>query len=549
MKHGDTMSSDFKGKILVVDDEKPITKLLSRILVNAGYYCQTAHNTTAAKEKLAAESFDLLISDLMMPGESGISLIKHAKEHYPNIGRIMATAIGTQDVAQEIMEIGVYGYIVKPISSEIVLITVANSLRHLTLDLHMKACVAEMKTSISQRTEKLKAIMDNLNIGIMMIDRDMNVLEMNKKMYSWYPEAADARGQKCYQILIDPDRKEICDDCIKDETFINGKTYEIEKVIMTHQGKRDSRIVTSPVSDHSGYVYAAIVSYEDMTERNMIARDLQQAQKLEAVGQLAAGIAHEINTPIQYIGDNLSFLKDSFVDLTNVIKEYAIGWKKLTQGEEKHETIEKKLHDVHKEADLDFLLDEIPVTIEQSLEGVGRVNKIVKAMKEFSHPGGEDKTVTDINKLLETTLTVCRNEWKYVAEMETDYAAELPAVPCYPGDISQVFLNIIVNGAHAIAALTKNGAEGMGKIFVRTRSTKDNVEIEITDTGAGIPEEVRDRIFEPFFTTKERGKGTGQGLAIANRVIEKKHHGKLTFTTEMGKGTTFTIKLPISIPE
>jgi signal transduction histidine kinase len=195
--------------------------------------------------------------------------------------------------------------------------------------------------------------------------------------------------------------------------------------------------------------------------------------------------------------------------------------------------------------DLAFLFDEIPKTITQSMDGINRVGAIVRAMKEFSHPGTEEKAQVDINQALENTLTVSRNEWKYIAEVKTDFAPDLPLPFCLPGEINQVFLNIIVNAAHAISDVTDGGKKGLGRIGVSTQVRDNSLEIRITDTGGGIPETVQHRIFDPFFTTKKIGKGTGQGLAIARNVVVDKHQGKLRFETEEGKGTTFIIQLPL----
>lgn len=197
-------------------------------------------------------------------------------------------------------------------------------------------------------------------------------------------------------------------------------------------------------------------------------------------------------------------------------------------------------------ADLGYLRQEIPKAIEQSLEGIERISKIVRAMKEFSHPGADEKTSIDLNGSIESTITVARNEWKYVADMETDFDPSLPLVPCLPGEFNQVILNIIVNAAHAIAAKTGGEPERKGTIFVSTRVRDGWAEVRIRDTGTGIREEIRSRIFDPFFTTKEVGKGTGQGLAISHSVIVEKHGGTIGFETETGIGTTFIVRLPLS---
>jgi signal transduction histidine kinase len=197
------------------------------------------------------------------------------------------------------------------------------------------------------------------------------------------------------------------------------------------------------------------------------------------------------------------------------------------------------------EADLTYLIEEIPKAIQQTLEGVERVSKIVQAMKEFSHPGTKEKTSVNINKAIENTIMVAKNEWKYVAEVVTNFDHSLPLVACLPGELNQVFLNMIINAVHAIADVVGDGSQGKGTITVSTSRNGPWAEIRITDTGPGIPKKIQSKIFDPFFTTKEVGKGTGYGLAISRSVVVDKHSGKIGFETETGKGTTFIIQLPI----
>jgi len=281
----------------------------------------------------------------------------------------------------------------------------------------------------------------------------------------------------------------------------------------------------------------------DITDRLTLEHQLLQAQKLESVGQLAAGIAHEINTPTQYIGDNVRFLEEAFHDLEGVRASYerllAAAQNNAVSGETVQEVMDRLQH-----ADANYLFEEIPKAIDQSLEGVTRVAKIVGAMKEFSHPGTKDKTQLDLNHAIECTLTVARNEWKYVAELETEFDPSLPRIACQPGEFNQVILNLIVNAAHAIADVVGKDGSKKGTIKVQTRNCKDWAEIRIHDTGTGIPDSVRARVFDPFFTTKEIGKGTGQGLAIARSVVVDKHGGTIHFETAEGRGTTFVIRLP-----
>jgi two-component system, NtrC family, sensor kinase len=310
----------------------------------------------------------------------------------------------------------------------------------------------------------------------------------------------------------------------------------------------DARIVR----DAAGRPIEIIGSCIDITlfkqaehERQRMEVQLRQAHKLEAIGQLAAGIAHEINTPIQYVGDNTRFLKDSFHNIGQVLKSH----KELIQAaKEKSLTPDliARAEKVLADGDLDYLFEQIPAAIKESLEGVERVARIVRAMKEFSHPGGKEKTAVDLNKAIESTVTVARNEWKYVADVKLDLDPRLPAIPCFIGEFNQAILNLLVNAAHAIGDVVKQAPGSKGVITVSTRADGDWVDVRVRDTGAGISESNRARIFEPFFTTKEVGKGTGQGLSIVYGSIVKRHGGTVNFETEPGKGTTFILRLPIA---
>jgi PAS domain S-box-containing protein len=287
-------------------------------------------------------------------------------------------------------------------------------------------------------------------------------------------------------------------------------------------------------------ISGAVVSFSDISDKREMEVELRHAQKLEAVGRLAAGIAHEINTPIQVIGDNTRFMQDSFRDTLEMIEKYEQISRESKAGSLRLDLL-KELDDIRERIEWSYLRTEIPKAMEQALDGVNRVATIVRAMKEFSHVDrSSEKAAADLNKAIESTLIVARNEVKYVADVETNFAA-LPPVICHLGDLNQVFLNLLVNAAHAIAEAT-SGTETKGRIVVQTQCEGDFVIVSIGDIGMGIPETVREKVFDPFFTTKEVGKGTGQGLALARAIVVDKHGGTLTFETQMGKGTTFYVQ-------
>jgi signal transduction histidine kinase/HAMP domain-containing protein len=280
----------------------------------------------------------------------------------------------------------------------------------------------------------------------------------------------------------------------------------------------------------------------DITQQRKLESDLQQALKLESVGRLASGVAHEINTPVQFITDNVHFLRDSTRELARLIDALRVSNRAVLDGSASVESAAAAAG-IENDIDLAYLLDDMPKAYQGCVEGLTRVATIVRSMKEFAHPDSTEMSSVDINRAIESTLVIASNEYKYVADVETKLEP-LPSVLCHAGEVNQAVLNIIVNAAHAITDVVGDSGR-RGKIVVGTRQVGDTVVISIADTGGGIPEHIRARIFDPFFTTKGVGKGTGQGLAIARSVVVDKHGGELTVETEVGVGTTFRLCLPV----
>ncbi|HEV7606681.1 MAG TPA: ATP-binding protein [Steroidobacteraceae bacterium] len=281
----------------------------------------------------------------------------------------------------------------------------------------------------------------------------------------------------------------------------------------------------------------------DITQQRKLESDLQQAQKLESVGRLASGVAHEINTPVQFITDNVHFLRTCTGDLSRLIAGLRASNQALLAGAPSLEAARAAVA-IETAIDLTYLLDDMPKAHQSCIDGLQRVATIVRSMKEFAHPDSTEMSAINLNRAIESTLVIASNEYKYVAVMET-HLGQIPPVFCYVGEVNQAVLNIIVNAAHAIGDVVKD-TDRRGKITVTTRHEGDSVFISIADTGGGIPDHIRARIFDPFFTTKEVGKGTGQGLAIARSVLVDKHGGDLTVETQVGVGTTFHLRLPVA---
>lgn len=292
------------------------------------------------------------------------------------------------------------------------------------------------------------------------------------------------------------------------------------------------------IHDSNGEIEAFVISARDVSDRRMAL----QTEKLSAIGQLAAGVAHELNTPAQYISDNMTFLRDSWSQVDAAIASCltpahaSVGSNAVPSAANASPRLPE---------DWDWLRQEVPKAIAQSLEGIRRMSKILGAMRRFSHTGGGERESVDINDALDATLTVAQNQIKHLADVATDYQSDLPRVECYSDEMNQVFLNLIVNASHAIRDASTHQRRERGRLTIRTRQIENDVQIEIEDNGTGIPLFARARIFDPFFTTKQVGEGTGQGLTICHEIVVHKHHGTIRFDTEIDKGTTFFVRIPI----
>lgn len=400
------------------------------------------------------------------------------------------------------------------------------------------------QAELKQTNWTLEAVIQSSPLAVVTMDLEGRITMWNpaaESIHGWTKE--DVLGRRLPVVLPNspPDEVQRVHQKILDEGGVAG----VEYACLTKDGQPITvSVAAAPLRNAAGEKNGAVYLVMDITERKRLESQLAQAQKLESIGQLAAGVAHEINTPIQYVGDNLRFLLESFQEENRLYQAYRRLVNAVRNGQPA-ETLAGECEAIALEVEIDDLWAEIPRALQQSGEGIDRVSRIVRAMKEFSHFGTVTKTPVEIAHAIESTLLVSRNEWKYVAEVKTCFDPSLPAVPCVPSELNQVILNLIVNAAHAIAEVVGSSPQTKGTISVSTRRDGDWAEIRVTDTGTGIPEAARAHIFNPFFTTKAVGKGTGQGLAIAHSVVVQKHGGSITFETEMGVGTTFIVRLPM----
>ena len=401
----------------------------------------------------------------------------------------------------------------------------------------------QVESKLRESEEKYRIQFENMLDAVLVTDVETGVLvDCNsaalRLLGKDYPEVV-GHSQKDFYPSEDAYQKFL-------KTFHGKKEEIIETEIVTKTGEQIDVAVKANIFEHQGKKLMQGI-FRDVTEkkksekeRAFLEAQLAHTQKLESIGYLAAGIAHEINTPAQFVGDNIRFLKEGFSDVLALIFKY----NQLAEICTNNGIASEMIHEIEtaaKAMDFKYLLGEIPRAIDESMDGVNRVSNIVRSMKEFSHPPEKEKTPSDLNKAIENTITICRNEWKNVAEMVMDFDPDLPPVPCFLDELNQVILNLIMNSIYAIKQVEK---EKLGKIVIATRYEKSWVEIRVADTGAGISEEHKGKIFSQFFTTKEVGQGTGQGLAISYSIITKKHGGTIDFQSEAGKGTTFIIRLP-----
>jgi PAS domain S-box-containing protein len=390
---------------------------------------------------------------------------------------------------------------------------------------------------LQSRTTQLNTVLDTAASAIITMDSQGTILSFNHSAEDIFGISADEIIGKTVNHLMPDDLPNQRDSDL--QHYLQCQSAEASKQPREITGKRKNGEIfpillrLRPMIMEGKLFFAGMI--DDISETKLLHSQLEQAQKLEAIGQLASGVAHEINTPIQYVGDNLAALADNFADIATYQAEL------LNLIDENFKPTLVALAD---KFDLPYILTDSPKAISQAQDGVARVTEIVKAMKIFSHVGiDESKQVIDLHEALDSALTITRGTYKNIARIETDYADDVNSLECYANELNQVFLNLIVNAAQAI----EERQTGSGLIKIITRKRGDNtVEILIQDNGPGIPKAIQEKVFNLFFTTKPVGKGTGQGLSLAHAIVVEKHRGKLYFESSSESGTTFHIELPLT---
>ena len=563
------MRSGAVKKILIVDDEEEICYIMSSFLKRVGYFCEAAAGPLEALEILGNDHFDIVVSDIRMNGMDGLELIREIHKRFPAVDTIIMSGFAGDYSYSDIINAGAVDFVGKPVSlpelhakivrvdqerrifgelkeaNEKIRLSLSNMTKvneSLTMEIAERG---QMQAELSDAHSEIEAFVYSIPSILIEISTDGTIKRWNTLAERILRiEALDVLGKNIFECPLAWEAEKVNDAihlCAAERL-----SKRLNEVRFTRTNGMDGilDLIINPVSKGAAESSGLIILGTDLTDYKLMERQLAQSQKLESIGQLAAGIAHEINTPAQYVGDNTRFLNGAFESLEKIHILYDRLLDCL-QADNPAQALVKSIAETRNEVDFDFIRQEIPSAIRQSLEGIDRITRIVRSMKEFSHPGTDEKKGIDINRAIENTITVAKNEWKYVANVSTDFDPDLPPVHCLPGEFNQVILNMIINSAHAIAEKVGQGSEQKGTIGLSTRRDGDFVEIRISDDGNGIREDIRSKVFDPFFTTKDVGKGTGQGLAISHSVIVKKHGGTIDFESKLGEGTTFIIKLPI----
>ena len=409
----------------------------------------------------------------------------------------------------------------------------------------LKGAVDALEASSS----RLAAILDHTFAGILVVDEQGSMIEVNRAAKAMFGRAGESTVGASVLDWIDEASWPVCEAA--EASRIDADGHRGTEVWHEVQGRRVDGssfplefVITQlelSESHHKIWILRDLTQQREAEAvQKALEQDLQRAQKLEALGTMAGGVAHEINTPVQFIGSNLAYLNDVFSDLLAVIDSYRDLRSTALAGEDLGDALAKTAK-AEEDADLDGLIVDVPEAIAQTEEGVVRVSKIVEAIKEFAHSGGETQAIIDVNHTIDSTIEVSRGEWGCLAEVTTSFAEDLPTITGDPGKFQQVILNLIINAAQAIS---DHGPKSAGLIEIGTRLDGPDIAIEVRDDGCGIPKHLHERVFEPFFTTRDVGKGTGQGLALSYKTVTEHLGGTISLLSEEGLGTSFIVRVP-----
>jgi two-component system NtrC family sensor kinase len=566
------MNANLTSTILIVEDDRSSLKLLEGMLTKEGYVTQLAAGIEDATSAIALRLPDLILLDIYLPRVDGFEICRKLKDEEKTRQIPVIFISGTSDSKERVegFRLGAVDFVSKPFQREELIARIETHLTLARLQADLKKQRNDLRLINDQlqremlgREEALASLLqseDRLNLALeaaQMGTWDLNLTtgklwssRLNDRIFGYTVQSPEWNRETFIQHIAVDDRPKV-ENAFR-ESFQTDQfqgDWRIQRA--EDKAERWIHIEAKIRRDKDRAPIRMMGIVVDITERVLAEQERQAievqtsiSQKLESVGRLASGIAHEINTPTQFISDNIQFLKGAVTSLTNVLVAYRALSSESIAPENLVAAL-KSVRETEEINELDYLLSEIPQTLEETVSGFQRVTQIVRSLKEFAHPNKDLKQPADLNHAIETTIAVARHEWKYVADVATELDPDLPKIPLRIDEMNQVILNLIVNAAHAIADTLGKRDDKRGTITVRTKCVEKQLQIEVQDDGTGIPEAAQAHIFEPFFTTKGVGKGTGQGLAIIRTIVVKNHGGTISFTTAVGQGTTFTIRLPL----
>jgi two-component system, NtrC family, sensor kinase len=527
--------SEENMSILIADDSPVSRELLAKTLKKWGHDVLTANDGLEALEIFKNNNISIVITDWVMPNMDGLTLCeeirKFIKSNYIYI--IIVTAKDQDSDIKEALEKGADDFITKPIDIERLRASLKTAHRIITLS-----------ESLNREMEHNILLLENMKEGLLRIDQNGKLTFVNSSLCQMLGYIKEELIGKHVHMLHQKEDEQIIEKKIGHRRQGVGDSYE--SAYFTKGGQVIPTIVSAkPVFDKNGQYDGTVAVITDISkikqveqERKLIEAQLRQSDKLASIGQLAAGVAHEINNPTGFVSSNLNTLSDYVQKYNGLIHEYhnLVNQLETNSNNNSYRELFEKIKEQEESMDIAFMMDDITSLIQESLEGTIRIKKIVQDLKDFAHPGEDKPKYAGINRCVDSTLNIVWNEIKYKAQVKKEYG-DLPDILCFPQQLNQVFANILVNAAQAITE--------HGEISIKTCLLEENIEIKISDTGSGIAKENIAKIFDPFFTTKDVGKGTGLGLNVAYNII-KKHSGKITVTSEKGYGTTFTILVPVN---
>jgi two-component system, NtrC family, sensor kinase len=535
----------------VLGQQEPVAASHFDLVIESAY--QGADGVARVRQAVAAgQPFALAFVDMRMPpGQDGLQTVLEAWSVDPHLQVVICTAFSDyswQEISTATGETDSLVLLRKPFDPAEVLQLTHALCRKWEVQRELQRQVDNLEALVAQRTREsierqalFQLILDNATDLIAVVDGEGRRLYNSPSYQTVLGLSPEELRTNHAFAQIHPDDRAAASAAIETARRTGRGDMLVYRMQHRDGSWRTLESCAGVIRGLDGQVAFLVIVARDITQRRELELKQQLGQKLESIGRLAAGIAHEINTPTQYVADNTRFLRDAFQTLAHLAQE-----NRMRDDHPGSPSLPAVAPPVA--ADLDYVVKEIPRAIQESLQGLSHITRIVGSLKEFSHPNSPEKAPVDLNRAIETAISVSRHEWKYVAEMTAELDATVPLVPCILDEFNQVMLNLIVNAAHTIAEAIKARGEKRGRITIRSRLDGDAVRVEVADTGMGIEPELRTRIFEPFFTTKPIGQGTGQGLAIVHAIVVQHHQGAVDYCTQVGEGTTFRLWLPLASP-